>query len=1165
MTGYQYHFDKDRRTRPSISQACCLVAVMLWAFSGFVFHMQAQTASTGAIAGSIADITNSLVTGAKVTATSLVTGENRTVMSMARGNYLISALPPGLYQVEVTARGFKSITVPGVQVNVTSTTRVDVQLPIGTATETVVAQSQAVQLETESSALGKVTGEMSVTTLPLVTRNYTQILGLSSGVATDGTDASEIGHGGGSAEDPVVVNGSSQMDNNYQMNGVEINDLQNSGHFSGGVAIPNPDTIQEFKVQTGQYDATYGRNAGGNVDVVTKGGSNQFHGTAFEYFRNEDLNANDFFSKSNGQARGVLRQNQFGFTLGGPVRKDKLLFFTSYQGTRQRNGVAKTCSSNLSLPPLTNDRSRTALGELFQGEPTYLQEATGYPLGPTVSASGSNISDQALALMQYKLEDGSYLIPTPQKIDTSESFDAQGTASFHDPCSFDEDQFMTNADFLLSEKSKLAFRFFFANSDQTLSLPTSQLGSYGGGTAPGFPAVSDGGFRNFSLAHTYTVNPRLLNQFELAYNRQTMDLTQKTAFKFSDVGITAPTFDDEQPVIGIPGSLSLGGNGQGMGVVQNIYIAQDSVFYNRGINMIRVGGGITRGYDDMTKFNYYGGVVFGTFQDFLLGKSGKETGVPIGNVLGTVDLPGMFRRAWRVWDGNVYVQDDIKLAKHLTLNIGFRYERLGGLGDEMGRNAAFDPSKAVATAGSTGSLEGFVVSDNYKGTVPTGVTVADNNLGMCGDGQNTWNPRLGFVWQLPGTERVVLRSGYGIYHSRTSGQLTMQLLTTQPFAINRTLVGTSAVSASIAQPFPTTDPTLPSFTAYSSSTTLSLTTLAQNFQPPVIQRYSLNSQVKIPYGMLLEVGYVGSRSTHLVRARSVNQAEWASEANPIRGVTTNTVANVQSRVPIQGIAAASLGVYETEGAAWYNGMNIDLTKQYAHGLLFQASYTFAKNLSTDLKSTTQGAGGLAVGDQNNSKRRYGEDNFTRRHRFVANYVYDLPTPKNLSPLPGLLLKHWQTSGILTFQSGHHLYVTYTDAANAYGITNNFAEIVSGCGSYMTSGSLYSRVKSHYLNTSCFTKPPVIGSDGLARDFGNSGVGIITGPGQYNADFAVIRKFPLKWMTSGSAVEFRTEFFNAFNTPEFSDPDTSLSSSTFGEITTTANNPRILQFALKFGF
>jgi len=382
---------------------CIVVAVVLTAWLLCAKFSTAQTAGTGALSGSVSDPRGGTVAGAKIVVTSQATRESRTVVSDAHGVFVVSALLAELYSVEVSKDGFKNLTARDVRINVTETTALYLRLEIGQISEVVEVQGYTQQLQTESSALGRVTSGEQVRDLPLVTRNYTQIVSLNPGVAADVNDAGAIGRGDlGMGGVPIASNGGTQADNNVQMNGVGINDLQSSGYFSGGVAIPNPDTIQEFKVQTGQYDASYGRNAGANVDVITKGGSNDLHGAAWEFFRNEDLNANTFFRNATGQSRPVLKQNQFGFDLGGPIRRDKLFFFTSYQGTRQRNGLDVNCSSSVTSPPITDDRSPEALGQLFAGQRGAIQDALG-GVGPAIATDGSNINPVALTLLQMKL------------------------------------------------------------------------------------------------------------------------------------------------------------------------------------------------------------------------------------------------------------------------------------------------------------------------------------------------------------------------------------------------------------------------------------------------------------------------------------------------------------------------------------------------------------------------------------------------------------------------------------------------------------------------------------------------------------------------------------------------------------------------------------------
>src|SRR5438874_5744998 len=274
----------------------------------FVPALFAQTAGTGALTGIVTDASGASILGAQVKVTSDSSGEVRTVTTGAGGTYSVPLLLPGTYLVAASKEGFRTITIPHVRIIVTETNALNIRLDVGQLSDKVIVEAEAVQLQTESSTLGRVTSGEQVQALPLAMRNFTQIIGLNPGVSTEIASAGELGRGGGgNNQDPTVSSGNWAADNNFQMNGVGVNDIQQSGYFSAGVAIPNPDTIQEFKVQTGQYDASYGRNAGADVDVITKGGTNEFHGAAWEFFRNDDMNANTFFLNANKQPRAVLK------------------------------------------------------------------------------------------------------------------------------------------------------------------------------------------------------------------------------------------------------------------------------------------------------------------------------------------------------------------------------------------------------------------------------------------------------------------------------------------------------------------------------------------------------------------------------------------------------------------------------------------------------------------------------------------------------------------------------------------------------------------------------------------------------------------------------------------------------------------------------------------
>lgn len=1141
----------------------------------------AQTAATGALSGTVTDPNGAVVAGAEITVTNEATGETRTVTSGSDGSYSVPLLPPGSYGVEAAGSSFKRGVSSGVRVEVTETTTLEIKLEVGAAAETVLVRpDDAALVQTESSALGRVTDQKVVVNLPLVTRNYTQIIGLSPGVTTNVTNAAELGRGrGGLAPEFNLVGGGTYVhgargyDNSFQMNGVSIDDLQASGNASNGAAIPNPDTIQGFKVQTGLYDAAFGRNAGANVNVVTKGGSNEFHGTIFEFFRNDALNANDFFANRNGRKRGVLRQNQFGFTLGGPILKDKLLFFTSYQGNRQANGIAGFSRTEAFAPPLTNDRSAAAIGSLFAGRRGTLDFGTGTP----ILADGSNINPVALRLLQRRLPNGNFLLPTPQVIDRSRSFATQGFSVFNETSVFDENQYMINLDFLHTANSRFEGRFFSASSTQLVPKLFTNI--------PGATSLARARFRNLSVSHSYIVSPNVVNQIQLGFHRTFTaggpPDPPGPVLRFSEVGITAPPQVNDLPIIFISGSYQIGGQST-VFFTQQQFNLQDSLSYVRGRHTFGFGGGINFSRvdvpDDDRRQN--GFLLFLSFNDFLLGASAAQNGTSFSNVFVSSDTLGLTGREERIRNGFGYVQDNFKVTPRLTLNLGLRYERIGAFADKLGRNANFDFALANPNPPATGSLAGFIVSSNFSGgAVPAGVTQLDRNLVINGDKQNTLAPRLGFAWQvLPQSSKLVLRGGYGVYYTRLTGQTIFQLVSQPPFAVARSLSGFPNRSATFSNPFQPDIPlsSFPLFSPYSPDTRFSRKVLAADYRPSKTQQYSLNIQSQLARNFLLEVGYFGARGTELLRTRSLNQAQLASPSNPIRGVTTNTVANIAQRVPILGFQATGIQQIETTGESWYNALEGSLTKRFSRGLQFLASYTFSKSLDTDGANVDTSANGtaLTVGDQNNPGDRYGRSAYDRTHRFVLSYVYEFPISANRTGLYGKVLGGWSVAGATTIQSGQALTITATNANNIFGIIGTAgvrAQLAPGCthADLTTAGSVSQRL-TNYFNRACFTNAPVIGdpeATGLrvATGFGNSGVGIVNGPGQNNSDLAVIKRTPLRWPTEASNVEFRTEFFNVFNHAQFANPVTEFTSQTFGQITSTSVSPRIIQFALKFNF
>jgi hypothetical protein len=928
--------------------------------------------------------------------------------------------------------------------------------------------------------------------------------------------------------------------------------------------------LEEFKVQTGLYDASFGRGAGANVSVITKSGTNEYHGTMFEFLRNDILNANDYFLNMTGQRRPNLKQNQFGFALGGPIQKDKLFFFTSYQGTRQVNGTAAgqtriACTATLNEPPLTTDRSAVMLGKQFGG----LQGALG---GVAIDSDGSNINPVALALLNFKLPDGTFLIPTPQTVDPSKPFTSSGFSAFSKPCDFRENQGLGNVDYVVSEKSQLAARFFAADIDQLVTFPGGAFNPVG--NTQGFDSPGDSGFVVFSLAHTYVLSNASLNQARVGFVRTNSSMGANAPFKWSDVGVAEGDMNknNELPSLNILGSLSMASVFPRT-YTQNSFAFNDVFSLLKGSHVVKIGGSLTRLEDNLDFVGTGSFVQFLSWPDFLLGLDASGNGTStFSNVYASSDIFGLLNREFRVWEGSAFVQDDYRIWRSLTLNLGVRYERLGQFGDQLGRNSSFDIKKADASPPPGGSLDGSIVASNFPGVLPSGVVRANNTFGTYGDGQDTIAPRIGFAWQiLPMTSRLVLRGGYGIYYSRSTGAASSQSVLAAPFSSTRFNTGLSNTAASFQEPFAEPFPTpasFPLFMPYSPTTSGSINALAPNFRPAMVQQFSLNAQAGLAKDFLLEVGYAGARGTHLQRFRSLNQALAASPQNPIRGVTANTLANIGLRVPIPGIRPDSLREMESAGISWYNGLEISLEKRLTHGLQFLASYTFSKTLDTDGAdvNSTSTANALTLGDQNSPRQRWGRASFDRTHRFVLSETWRLPSPS--AGVWRVLLGGWDLATVVTIQSGSALTISATNASNVFGISTDKAQLSGTCSKnqLIKGGSVESKL-SGYFNAACFTTPPIIGADGIGTAFGNSATGIADGPGQANIDVAVSKSMILNWPREKATLQIRAEFYNALNHPQFAAPDATFSptSPTFGFVTSTAVNARVGQLALRFAF
>jgi len=1129
----------------------------------------AQTAATGQIVGTVTDPSKAAIPQATVAATNIATTLVRTAKTNADGDFVVALLPPGAYSLSVAAPGFRTQTLTGISVDVATTATVNVRLQLGEATQQVTVEAAADILQTDSAANGGVVDDKTVPALPLSSRNYTQILDLSPGVSGSVPNAGNLGKN----SVDVFVNGGRIMDNSYQMDGQDAGNMETQGTGAilsiGGISIPNPDAIQEFKVQTSLYDASYGRGAGANVNVVTKSGSDQIHGALFEFVRNDIFNANDFFLNRQGVKRPPLKQNQFGGVIGGPIIKRKLFYFGSYQGTRQINGVSSNSVANAILPGLTNDRSAAGLGAVFGG----LQGAD----GGTIAANGSNINPVAMSLLNLKVAGGGFLIPTPQKINGTDSQNGpQGASSFSIPSKFNEDQYLVSVDFLASSKHTISEKFFYAKSPEFLAFTSSNVPGSG----------TNDLFKNWNgiVKDTFVVTPALINEFSVGYHRAFGHVASQNAVTNQSIGLTPGCTSPYMPIMVI-GSLELSGNfNDGQFTAPTEWTAQDQISWTRGKHNFRAGFGWEKNIADSADQEVTrGDLVFPTFEDFLLGMSAAQLGNAgaggsnLSSLLVSDDLCGDTTRSFRVSGLYSFAQDDIKLTPHLTVNAGLRWEGIGQTSDGAGKLVDFWPSKASNDLANA-PFSGFVAASNFQGTLPDGVFKNSNSTFA----SNAWalknfGPRVGFAWTPPRfNDKIVLRGGYGLYFTHPPVNDAFQLIVNPPFFSRQTNIGALNRLATLQVPFnPPSNEVFPNFVQRTATSALTINSINPNWQAPRTQQWNLSVQYALNHSTAVQIGYVGTHSDRIETTNSINQALLASPSNPVNGITTNTVANAVGRVPVLGISPSGLNQANWLGISNYNALQVNVQRKLTHGLQFGAAYTYGKTLTDVTGVGTFPLGGGSYNDQLHQGNGYGPANYDTRHRFVANYLWNLPNFQNNQGVAGRILSGWGASGVVVVQTGPAITFTDPGAGTIYGFGGPFSPVgASLCSGktvpdIQTSGSVTSRI-DNFFNASAFCPAPTIGN---GTGFGTLGRGVVYGPGQHNMDMSIFKDTRVGGLSESGSVQFRAEFFNTFNTPQFASQTTTqfsttisqIGAPTFGHITATTVSPRIIQFGLKYTF
>ena len=1126
----------------------------------------AQTTETGAIRGRLADINGSAIAGATVTSVHLSTSQVRATTTDNSGAFEFMLLPPGGYTVRFSASGFATTEVRGITLIVGYAVVINQALNPGAQAEEVVVQWMAPAVQDTTSTTVTHVGETAVKSLPLASRNYTQAASLSAGVSSQVSNATAVGM---NTQGVQVGSGNT---NNYVMDGAPVAS-STIGPVTPG--IPNPDAIQENKVQSWTYDAGAGRNAGANISVVTKSGSNAFHGTMFEFVRNDIFNANDFFVKRAGLPEPVLKQNQFGFSLGGPIKKNKLFFFGSYQGTTQRNGLNPAgFSPNVTLPPLPATRDAQNVADMYCGE-------TGIFGGVQIDCNVPNINPVALKILNLKLPNGSYYIPGS----SNGSFQ---TVPYTLPAKFREDQFLINTDYVITSKHTVTGKFFYSHDPQTSSF-TETVGGPPGVSANGLPGAPSNivtGDINGVVKLTSTLTANLSNEMRISGQHYLLTDTPLLPFTNDEAGISSVVPQiDMIDMINIMGLFNLGGNGTWDHNSANQYQWADQISWVHGKHTIRAGfEADRRQWNETVLGDAIGALTFISFDDFLLGlpgcppssttcsaNPGATNGSAFSNVYASSGPAGFaatvtgsdgVNHAYRFRDYAGFVQDDFKLASRLTLNLGVRWEYFSLPSDDTGNITNFWPSLAEpwVTPTAADPYQGFVVPSNYKGVMAAGVTRNTRDTPIpIGAPRTNFAPRAGFAWQPLRSSGLAVRGGYGLFYDRPdAGVFTAQSMAAAPYATPVGAMGAANYLASLAVPFPSTEPGwgTPRWVDFATgeSSNLTLRMLDENFSTPLTQKWNLEIQQQLPYNFIMAVGYAGSHTVRLQNAaHEINESVLASAGNPVNGITTNTVENAALRVPYLGFAPNGLDDQETGASAKYNSLQATLGKQLSHGAQVQAAYTFSKTLTTIGPMLSMNSN-----DPLNARQQYGPSNMAAPQRLAVNYSWNLPYKG--AGTREKLWGDWSVSGMTIIQNGTPMTLTDSRGGTIYGNAGiSRAQFCTGMGvgSVATSGGVKDRLNA-YFNKAAFCAPPAIG-DGTG--YGNTSVGFILGPGQDNTDLSVNKSIPLE----GSKMELRMELFNAFNHPQFSNPDTGVTDAIFGEITSESVSPRLIQFALKYSF
>ena len=1105
------HFPALRKI-PNLLMGLLLVAI-------FAASALAQAVS-GTILGSVTDPSGAAVTGAKITLSQKATGVSRTITSDAGGEYIVPSLPIGLYNITVEMAGFSKLAVNDIQLGVDQKARIDLALKVGQATETIQIEGTVPLIQTDSSDLSGTINESQIKNLPLNGRDFVQLTRTLPGVlrGIPGANIDGAGSLAWRASASFSANGMRTRDNNFLLDGVDNNETW----LNSVVIFPSIDALAEFKVQTSTYSAEFGRSSGGVVNIQIKSGQNDFHGNAFEFLRNDALDANDFFNNKNGRKKPPFKQNQFGGTLGGRIYRDKTFFFGDYQGGRIRDG-----KTYLSTVPTLKMRA---------GDFSELTRVIYDPVAKTAFA-GNIIPAGMIDPAARKVVDQLY--PLPNVTGTVAANGQVINNYLNNPVlKREDDQFDVKVDHYFSEKNHAFVRYSFERTNRFLpaTLPHGDAGTTFG--------AGNGLIRGQSLAinDTHTISPSWLNEFRFGASRISFKVTSIDygTNLANTVGIPGVNITDTATAMTqiafTPGDIrNLGANGnQPLLTFLDTFQFFDNVTHTKGAHTIKIGASLTKRRRNIFNVDSIVGN-FNFNQNLTSNCAGIASGCTLNSATGFSFASFMLGYASSVTRGlmqgvygerrpeyGAYVQDDWRINSKLTMNLGLRYDLFVPYVEQYDRQSNFDVTTGRFVVASDSATIGGVKVGRYLQTIP----------------KKDFAPRFGFAYDVFGTAKTVVRGGYGIFWNNPLTGTSSSKAINPPFLLSNAQTTTYLPSFKLSAGIPAPPALNPA--AIPTGTTRSI--FETNFKDGYAQQWNLNLAQQLSKNYALEMSYVGSKGTHLVAKMDINQAR------PVVGVSDPNI-NRPFITLAPGLRGLSQG--QSRGYSNHHALLMKFSSRFSNGLQFLNSYTFGKTI--DVVSDTEGT----VQNAYDFKRDRAVSDFDIKHTFSSSWTYDLPVGKGKllntgdSVFVDKLLGGWQLSGIFLARTGLPFSVNQAVGVASTGTGNRPNRLASGI--------LVSPTIDRWFDLTSFQVVP-----DATGTYGNSGRNILRGPKQVNVDFSLVKitKFRDRFEH-----QFKVEFFNAFNHAQFANPGNTIGTGTAGVISSLlfGATGRQVQAVMKLSF